>query len=113
MPDSSAHTFALLLLSLMPALMLGWALLLQIKRNRGLQRRNESLSDVLMQVVQTSSEERLALTKKHAEERERLRTECMLQLDSMQRNITASFTEMLLQKLKELPTRSLSGRTGG
>lgn len=113
MPGSSVHTFALLLLCLLPAALLGVALLQQIKRNRDLQSRNDSLSDTLTQVVQTSSDERLALTKKHADEREKLRTECMLQLDSMQRNITASFTEMLLAKLKELPTRSRSGRSVG
>jgi hypothetical protein len=106
---ANTHTYALLL----PAVLFAAALLLQLRRNRDLQRRNDSLSDVLMRVVQTSSDERLALTKKHADERERLRTECMLQLDSMQRSTLHSFTELLMQKLRELPTKSLSGRTAG
>src|SRR5688500_18136826 len=80
-----------------------------IARNRALQQRNDSLSDTLIQVVQLASEERLALTLKHAEEREKLRTECMLQLDSAHRTTTASFNQLLLQKLSESRQASQTG----
>jgi len=108
-----SHKLLIAILALVPALGLGAVAILAVLRNRDLQRRNDSLSDTLTQVVLTSSEERLALTKKHAEEREKLRLECMLQLDSMQRNITASFTEMLLQKLRELRPASRAGSGAG
>lgn len=105
------------LLTQLPALVLasvlGFLAILTTLRNRDLQRRNDSLSDVLMKVVRTSSDERLSLTKKHADERERLRTECMLQLDSMQRNITASFSQVLLTKLSEMRPGSRTGSGGG
>lgn len=104
-----AATSLALLLMLLGAIAL---LTVTVRSNQSLQTRNDSLSDTLTQVVQVSSEERLSLTRKHAEERERLRTESMLQLDAMQRNITASFTEMLLAKLTALPPRSPTGRVG-
>lgn len=78
-----------------------------------LQRRNDSLSDALTQVVLTNSEERLSLTLKHTDEREKLRTECMLQLDSMQRNITASFTQLLAERLSALLAKSRTGSGSG
>lgn len=95
------------------AVVMGVLAILVALRNRDLQRRNDSLSEALIQVVRLSSEERLALTRKHAEERETLRTECMLRLDSMQRNITASFTQLLATKLSELRPRSRSGSETG
>lgn len=108
-----SHKFLIAFLALVPSLILAVVLFMVLRRNRDLQRRNDSLSDTLTQVVQLSSEERLALTKQHGEERERLRTESMLQLDAMQRTITASFSEMLLQKLRELRPASPSGRGAG
>lgn len=96
----------------LPELLLGIIAIMTVVRNRALHRRNDSLSDILTRVVQTSSDERLALTLKHAEEREKLRTECMLQLDSMQRTITDSFSRVLSQKLKGSPAPSRAGRGG-
>lgn len=90
------------------AIVLGLLAIVVGLRNRDLQRRNDSLSEALIQVVRLSSEERLSLTRKHADEREKLRTECMLQLDAMQRNITASFTRLLAERLSELRPRSRS-----
>lgn len=107
------HMVLICVLALVPASLLAIVAFMLLRRNRDLQRRNDSLSDVLMQVVQTSSDERLALTRKHADEREKLRLECMLQQDATQRNLTASFTEMLLQKLRELRPASQSGRAAG
>jgi hypothetical protein len=78
-----------------------------------LQRRNDLLSDTLMQVVLTNSEERLSLTLKHTDEREKLRTECMLQLDSTLRSITASFTQLLAERLSALLAKSRTGSGGG
>lgn len=108
-----SHKLLIAFLALVPTLILAVLVIMLLKRNRDLQRRNDSLSDILIQVVQTSSEERLALTRKHADEREKLRTDCMLQLDATQRTITDSFTQMLLQKLKELRPASPSGRGAG
>jgi hypothetical protein len=96
----------------LPALILGFVAIMTGLRNRDLQRRNDSLSDVLTQVVRTSSEERLSLTRKHADERERLRTECMLQLDAMQRTITTSFSQVLSQRLRDLRPPSQTGSGG-
>lgn len=96
----------------LPALLLGFVAIMTGLRNRDLQRRNDSLSDILTQVVRTSSDERLSLTRKHADEREKLRTDCMLQLDAMQRTITASFSQVLLQKLRELLPESRTGSGG-
>ncbi len=100
------------LLRQLPAILLGIVAVLALVRNRALHRRNESLSDALMQVVQLGSDERLALTKHHAEEREKLRVESMLQLDATHRNIAASYTELLLQKLRESRPRSRTGSGG-
>lgn len=107
-----SHKLLIALLALVPAVLLAVVAFQLLRRNQDLQRRNDLLSDILTQVVRTSSDERLALTNKHAEERENLRTECMLRVDAAQRSITTSFTEMLLQKLSELPPRSRAGRSG-
>jgi signal transduction histidine kinase len=109
----TSHKFLIAFLVLVPTLILASVLIMLLRRNRDLQRRNDSLSDILTQVVQTSSDERLSLTRKHADEREKLRLECMLQLDATHRTTTSWFTEMLLQKLKELRPASPSGRAAG
>lgn len=106
MPDvSGEHSLGLFVLFVALILLLAGSIAViatLVQRNTALQRRNDSLSDILTKVVQISSDERLALTQQHADQREKLRVECMLQLDSTQRNIMASFTQMLLEKLKEL-----------
>jgi hypothetical protein len=77
------------------------ALWSQNKRITALLRRNEQLSDVLMENVRLHSDERLKMTEKHAREREQLQTDHLLQHDATLRNILHSFEEGLLTRLGE------------
>ncbi len=72
-------------------------------------RRNSELSESLIRNAELASQERLALTRQHAEQRENLRIECMFRLDSMQRDITHSFSQLLAEKLTAALARSRTG----
>ena len=63
------------------------------------QKRNEELSTCLAETVVKHSEELLASTERHCKEREQMRTELLLQCDSMSRNTLAFLKEGLLQSL--------------
>lgn len=90
------------LLQQAPAIVIAVAALWsQNRRITDLLRRNELLSDVLAHNVELHSAERLALTERHAKEREQLQTDHLLQHDSTLRNILHSFEEGLLTRLGE------------
>lgn len=90
------------LLAQAPAIVISAVALWSLNRRiSDLLRRNEQLSNALIQVVQQHSDERLTLTEKHAREREQLQTDHLLQHDATLRNILHSFEEGLLNRLGE------------
>ena len=83
-----------------PAIVIAFAVIGMLFRMiRRLQNRIDSLSDALTRHAELASAERLDLTRRHADERERLRTEMLLQHDATLRNILASLEQGLLQRL--------------
>jgi hypothetical protein len=63
------------------------------------QKRNETLSELLAASAVKHSEELLQSTERHCKEREQMRTELLLQCDSMSRNTLAFLKEGLLKSL--------------
>lgn len=84
------------------------------------QKRNETLSELLaasevrhseelLSTTQRHSEELLSATQRHCKEREQMRTELLLQCDSMSRNTLAFLKEGLLASLQTSDGNSEGG----
>ncbi len=69
------------------------------RKERYYQKRNEELSMLLAESAVKHSEELLVSTERHCKEREQMRTELLLQCDSMSRNTLAFLKEGLLKSL--------------
>lgn len=98
---------SVLLQSLFSLLVLSVVLYHTGRQIRYYQKRNAELSTLLAEVAEKHSEELLNVTRKHSSEREAMRTELLLQCDSMLRNILASLKEGLTE------TSESSGRSSG
>lgn len=70
------------------------------------QKRNEELSTLLADSAVKFSEERSSIIERTSKEREQMRTELLLQCDSMSRNTLAFLKEGLLQSLGRLAPES-------
>lgn len=73
------------------------------------QKRNETLSELLAASEVRHSEELLSATQRHCKEREQMRTELLLQCDSMSRNTLAFLKEGLLASLQISDENSENG----
>lgn len=76
------------------------------------QKRNAELSTLLTESAEKHSEELLSVTLEHCREREKMRTELLLQCDSMSRNTLAFLKDGLLESLGKLGESS-GGSSGG